>query len=61
VTECDVGIVGGGVAGAGAACAFAAAGVSVVLFERRDLARDRTADRSVAPSHGEPWCEARSL
>ena len=40
MTECDVGIVGGGVAGAAAACAFAVGGVSVVLFERRDLARD---------------------
>lgn len=36
----DVVIVGGGVAGAAAACAFARAGVPPVLFERRDLERD---------------------
>jgi len=36
----DVVIVGGGVAGAAAACAFGLAGVPVVLFERRDLVRD---------------------
>src|SRR6202008_3321939 len=39
-TDLDVGIVGGGVAGAAAACAFAIRGASVALFERRDLARD---------------------
>src|SRR5262249_45863460 len=38
--ECDVGIVGGGVAGAAAACALVGSGVSVTLFERRDLSRD---------------------
>lgn len=36
----DVVIVGGGVAGAAAACAFARVGIPVVLFERRDLVRD---------------------
>jgi len=36
----DVVIVGGGVAGAAAACAFAIAGSRLVLFERRDLVRD---------------------
>lgn len=38
--ECDVGVVGGGLAGAAAALAFARQGCSVRLFERRDLARD---------------------
>jgi 2-polyprenyl-6-methoxyphenol hydroxylase-like FAD-dependent oxidoreductase len=37
---CDVAIVGGGLAGASAAFAFAQQGCSVRLFERRDLARD---------------------
>src|SRR5262245_48961415 len=36
----DVAIVGGGVAGAATAVGFATKGSSVVLFERRDLARD---------------------
>src|SRR5262249_57034195 len=36
----EVVVVGGGVAGAAAACAFARAGVPLVLFERRDLVRD---------------------
>ena len=36
----DVVIVGGGIAGAAAACAFARVGVPVVVFERRDLVRD---------------------
>jgi ubiquinone biosynthesis UbiH/UbiF/VisC/COQ6 family hydroxylase len=36
----DVAIVGGGVAGGAAACAFTARGFSVAVFERRDLARD---------------------
>jgi 2-polyprenyl-6-methoxyphenol hydroxylase-like FAD-dependent oxidoreductase len=36
----DVAIVGGGVAGAAAAVGFTIGGPSVVLFERRDLARD---------------------
>lgn len=38
--ECDVAVVGGGLAGAAAALAFARLGCSVRLFERRDLARD---------------------
>lgn len=38
--ECDVGVVGGGLAGAVAAVAFVRQGCSVRLFERRDLARD---------------------
>src|SRR5262249_21300277 len=38
--ERDVVIVGGGVAGAAVACAFARVGIPVVLFERRDLVRD---------------------
>lgn len=38
--ECDVAIVGGGLAGASAALAFAQKECSVRLFERRDLARD---------------------
>src|SRR5262249_45324982 len=38
--EVEIAIVGGGVAGAAAAGAFARAGVPVVLFERRDLVRD---------------------
>ncbi len=38
--ECDVAIVGGGLAGASAALAFVQQGCSVRLFERRDLARD---------------------
>lgn len=37
---CDVAIVGGGVAGGAAACAFARHGMSTVLFERKDVARD---------------------
>ena len=36
----DVAIIGGGVAGAATAVGFTVAGPSVVLFERRDLARD---------------------
>jgi len=36
----DAIVVGGGVAGAATACAFARAGVGVAMFERRDLARD---------------------
>ncbi|UXA05378.1 FAD-dependent monooxygenase [Mycobacterium sp. SMC-2] len=38
--ECDVAVVGGGLAGAAAALAFSRQGCSVRLFERRDLARD---------------------
>jgi 2-polyprenyl-6-methoxyphenol hydroxylase-like FAD-dependent oxidoreductase len=38
--DCDVAIVGGGLAGASAALGFALQGYSVALFERRDLARD---------------------
>ncbi|MBX7430511.1 FAD-dependent monooxygenase [Mycobacterium sp. Y57] len=38
--ECDVGVIGGGLAGAAAALAFAKQGCSVRLFERRDLTRD---------------------
>jgi 2-polyprenyl-6-methoxyphenol hydroxylase-like FAD-dependent oxidoreductase len=38
--ECDVAVIGGGVAGGCAALAFARQGCSVRLFERRDLARD---------------------
>ena len=38
--ECDVAIIGGGLAGGSAALAFAQQGCSVRLFERRDLARD---------------------
>lgn len=38
--DCDVAVIGGGLAGATAALAFAQEGVSVCLFERRDLARD---------------------
>ncbi len=38
--NCDVAVVGGGLAGASAALAFARQGCSVRLFERRDLARD---------------------
>jgi len=38
--ECDVAVIGGGLAGASAALAFAQQGCSVRLFERRDLARD---------------------
>lgn len=37
---CDVGVIGGGLAGAAAAVGFARQGCSVRLFERRDLARD---------------------
>lgn len=40
VNECDVAVVGGGLAGGSAALAFAQQGCSVRLFERRDLARD---------------------
>jgi 2-polyprenyl-6-methoxyphenol hydroxylase-like FAD-dependent oxidoreductase len=36
----DVAIIGGGVAGAATAVGFTVSGPSVVLFERRDLARD---------------------
>jgi 2-polyprenyl-6-methoxyphenol hydroxylase-like FAD-dependent oxidoreductase len=36
----DVAIIGGGVAGAATAVGFTVGGTSVVLFERRDLARD---------------------
>ncbi len=38
--ETDVAIVGGGVAGTAAACAFARAGLRACVIERRDLARD---------------------
>ncbi|HET6953191.1 MAG TPA: NAD(P)/FAD-dependent oxidoreductase [Acidimicrobiales bacterium] len=38
--DCDVAVIGGGVGGGSAALAFAGAGSSVRLFERRDLARD---------------------
>ncbi|MCV7243532.1 FAD-dependent monooxygenase [Mycobacterium mantenii] len=38
--ECDVAVIGGGLAGAAAALAFSREGCSVRLFERRDLARD---------------------
>jgi len=38
--ECDVAVVGGGLAGSAAALAFARQGCSVRLFERRDMARD---------------------
>ncbi len=38
--QCDVAVIGGGLAGAAAALAFARHGCSVRLFERRDLARD---------------------
>jgi 2-polyprenyl-6-methoxyphenol hydroxylase-like FAD-dependent oxidoreductase len=38
--ECDVAVVGGGLAGSSAALAFAQQGCTVRLFERRDLARD---------------------
>jgi 2-polyprenyl-6-methoxyphenol hydroxylase-like FAD-dependent oxidoreductase len=38
--ECDVAIIGGGLAGGSAALAFGQQGCSVRLFERRDLARD---------------------
>ncbi|MCX2932417.1 NAD(P)/FAD-dependent oxidoreductase [Mycobacterium sp. CVI_P3] len=38
--ECDVAVIGGGLAGAAAAVAFVRQGCSVRLFERRDLARD---------------------
>jgi 2-polyprenyl-6-methoxyphenol hydroxylase-like FAD-dependent oxidoreductase len=38
--SCDVAVIGGGLAGASAALAFAQQGCSVRLFERRDLARD---------------------
>jgi 2-polyprenyl-6-methoxyphenol hydroxylase-like FAD-dependent oxidoreductase len=38
--ECDVAVIGGGLAGTAAAVAFAQQGLSVRLFERRDLARD---------------------
>jgi 2-polyprenyl-6-methoxyphenol hydroxylase-like FAD-dependent oxidoreductase len=38
--ECDVAVVGGGLAGSAAAVGFARQGRSVRLFERRDLARD---------------------
>jgi 2-octaprenyl-6-methoxyphenol hydroxylase len=38
--ECDVAVIGGGLAGATAALAFVQQGCSVRLFERRDLARD---------------------
>ena len=38
--ECDVAVVGGGLAGTTAAIAFAQQGCSVRLFERRDLSRD---------------------
>lgn len=38
--ECDVAVIGGGLAGTAAALAFAQQGCSVRLFERRDLARD---------------------
>lgn len=37
---CDVAVIGGGLAGACAAIAFAQSGCDVRLFERRDLARD---------------------
>src|SRR5206468_1902819 len=57
----DVVIVGGGVAGAAAACAFAIAGSRVVVFERRDLVRDpNRADNRGMPctarqGQEEPW------
>ena len=38
--QCDVAIVGGGLAGGSAALAFAQQDCSVRLFERRDMARD---------------------
>jgi 2-polyprenyl-6-methoxyphenol hydroxylase-like FAD-dependent oxidoreductase len=38
--QSDVAVIGGGLAGAAAALAFAQRGCSVRLFERRDLARD---------------------
>lgn len=38
--ECDVAVIGGGLAGTAAALGFARQGCSVRLFERRDLARD---------------------
>ncbi len=38
--ECDVAVIGGGLAGSAAAVAFARQGCTVRLFERRDLARD---------------------
>jgi 2-polyprenyl-6-methoxyphenol hydroxylase-like FAD-dependent oxidoreductase len=38
--DSDVAVIGGGLAGASAALAFAQQGCSVRLFERRDLARD---------------------
>lgn len=38
--DCDVAVIGGGLAGTSAAVAFARQGCSVRLFERRDLTRD---------------------
>lgn len=38
--DCDVAVIGGGLAGVTAALAFAEQGCTVRLFERRDLARD---------------------
>lgn len=38
--ECDVAVIGGGLAGSAAALGFARQGCSVRMFERRDLARD---------------------
>lgn len=40
MNRADIIIVGGGVAGGAAACAFAGRGLNVMLFERRDLSRD---------------------
>jgi flavin-dependent dehydrogenase len=49
--ECDVAVVGGGLAGAAAALAFSRQGCAVRLFERRDLARDpNRGDYSPTPS-----------
>lgn len=51
MTSCDVVVVGGGINGVGVAQAVAAAGHSVVVFERKDLASG-TSSRSSKLIHG---------
>ena len=46
----DVAVVGGGVTGGAAACAFASRGARVRLFERRDLTRDPNRGDALEPA-----------